>query len=258
MKLFAFDLVKKNGGVIECILRVDNGKATFIFEDKLKLSSTEKGQKLVQQVEDIQNPVGFIIDRMQRIAKRNDFIDSLLVDGKTVPLTDDVIAGEGKTEAVFVGNHVIPQGGQLVVTILDKNGDTVTSTNYSYNDCVSSKAVLSDPKSVTVPLKTDDKGNPRYTRNEYINKVLFAGKVPVGEDAKKLARLLSHGEQFMADVVKVANEKGITDISSTLLERVCDSTKKFWKERGVNMLDYYFRTCNSTGKYRFPVDALTK
>lgn len=256
MKFHAFELIKSSGSAIECVMTERDGSAKFFFEETLVVSTGVESQVLRYEIESIKNPIGFIIDKMQRIAERNSCIESLTIDGKSIVLHDNYIEGQESVSAVFFGDEIIPDGGCLVVSILNKDGTQTHNKTYNHEEFVNSDSVLQSPTSFNVPLRTDSNGNPHYTRNTYINQMMFAAKIPLGKDAKKYTALLSNGRNHLKDLVMFAKENNITRFNSALIANVCGYSKQQWKiYGGENSINNLIRN-KTDGAYFFPVSAL--
>lgn len=167
------------------ILLLTQESATFFFDEDIQTSKTEKSNKLkIALDKKIQNPVGFIISRMERLAKFDQRLLTIELNHETFDLRDTTISGGQSAESSFLGDMFVPDNAELVISVII-DGLTTASERYTANE-VRNRVPDLTIKTISIPLAEDILGSPRYCRNPSFNKALFGAKASLDDDLEHI------------------------------------------------------------------------
>lgn len=213
----------------EVFLHISDTTATFFFDQDIKITNTETSHKLkIELKEQVSNPVGFAISRIERLVRFNPTFSTVEICGKTLYLKDTSLC-KGETRDVSrLSGMEFPSTAKVVVSIVN-NGETTDSITYSYNE-VKDKGLSLDFKTIKLPKAVDAEDNARYCRNAKINRTIQNAMISVDDaNIKDVLEQLSTNARRIATAAKILKCHDVNVLSYSFITRyICNVCKKRW------------------------------
>ncbi|UKA04870.1 hypothetical protein [Photobacterium damselae] len=218
-------------------LHETKGKATFFFDQDIYISKKDFGNKLkVELKSPINNIIGFIISRIERLAAFNPSFVNIKLDEGLWYLRNTTICDNPSQESLMLDGMTVPSTAKVVVSVVDENS-TIQSTEYSY-DQIKTNGLSFAVKTITLPAKTDKEGNFQYCRNSSFNRALQGGMVSL--DDGNLPLILKQFDEYtnrISTMARILRSHNVAVLSIAFINRyVCMGSNQRWASRILGSL----------------------
>ncbi|ELP5903012.1 hypothetical protein QTV49_005069 [Vibrio vulnificus] len=230
----------------------------FMSEVPLKYRKNEKPSTsyTFETDKNIINPVGYAFDRINRMVEFNPNIKAIIIDNTRYEMTDSYITPTNLEEIHFINGYPLSDGEKVVVSVLSVEGHSLHEYKRSYSDIVSGNLPPLQHKKIVIPVKKDENGNPRFTRNLKINEILFKSGIGHCDALKEFTECLNNNKTQVVSLAKLAKDRGMKSINGDMLLELIGSVK-VKKSTPVDAYEYALCTKKSEHKdVEFSVDDL--
>lgn len=210
------------------VVVIPNGNSMkFMSEVPLKYRKSEKPSisYTFETDKKILNPVGYAIDRINRMVEFNPSIKAIIIDNTRHEMTDDYITPTNLEDIHFINGYPLSDGETVVVSVLSAEGFSVHDYERSYSDIVSGNLPPLEHKKISVPVKKDENGNPRFTRNLKINEILFKSGIGHCSALREFTECLNNNKPQVVSLANLAKSRGMESINGDMLLELIGSIK---------------------------------
>lgn len=185
--------------------------------------------------EKLDNPIGFIVDKVRRFAGYNEGLVKAHHNGREIDLLKKPKSERDLIREVhYLGNEEVALTDTLVVAVINEQGERTVIHESTVEEYVNHETVSLEHKRVELPTKLDKEGYPRFTNNPKINQFFFENKISAEYDLKPIIVALNNHSPFIQKLLTESRVGAIKELSSELLADIPKVMKSYGEKNAFS------------------------
>lgn len=179
----------------------------------------------------IENPIGFVVDKVRRFASYNEGLVKAHSNGREIDLLKKLKSERDLVREInYLGDTEVALTDTLVVEVINEQGERTVINESTVEDYINQEAVNLKHKRVVLPNKLDSKGYPRFTNNPKINQFFLENKISTEYDLKPIIVALNNYSPIIQTLLTVLEVNTTKELSSELLSEIPRAIKTYGEE----------------------------